>query len=124
MEFKKILSGKSKAQILHLGFRFQWNRGPQGPARTTYFSCVEKNCKATLATTGELEGDLNLKYHRRHQHTHRPDPSANIVAETMSTFRKEVEAKPEQSVKQLLFITLLHTCTILEKKNRSPCSYL
>ena len=93
MEFKKILSGKSKAQILHLGFRSQWNRGPQGPERTTYFSCVEKNCK--------LDGNLKLKYHRHHQHVHRPDTSANIVAETMSTFRKEVEAKPDSSAKQL-----------------------
>ena len=25
--------------MLHLGYRMQWNKGPQGPANTTYFLC-------------------------------------------------------------------------------------
>ena len=101
MEIRTILSGKNKTQILHRGFRFQWNRGPQGPHKTTYFSCVERTCKATLATTGELDGELTLKYHRYEQHVHRPDPSSNLVAETMSTYRQEIDKNPEVSAKQL-----------------------
>ena len=101
MDLRIIRSGKNKVQILHRGFRFQWNRGPQGPNKTTYFSCVERTCKATLATCGELEGELALKYHRYEQHIHRPDPSSNLVAETMSTYRQEIEKNPDASAKQL-----------------------
>ena len=43
-------------------------RGPLGPQRTAYFVCVMKGCKATLATMGELDSDLTLKYHRLTQH--------------------------------------------------------
>ena len=80
MEFQKILSGKQKPQIIHAGYRLQWNRGTQGPIKTTYFSCTTKSCKATLATVGDLEGDLALKYHKIENHTHQPDANANIVA--------------------------------------------
>ena len=62
MEFKKIVSGKDKPQILHLGFRMKWNQGPKGPLNTTYFKCVKKDCKATLATCGDLDGELTLKF--------------------------------------------------------------
>ena len=75
MEFQKIFSGKEKVQILHLGFRMKWNRRPQGPNKMTYFKCVERSCKATLATLGELESDLTLKYHNHEQHNHRADIS-------------------------------------------------
>ena len=101
MEFQKILSGKNKVQILHLGYRMQWNKGPQGPANTTYFSCVEKGCKATLATTGSLDGELTIKYHRNDQHNHRSDAAKNIVAAAMSEFREEIDSNPDRPVKQL-----------------------
>ena len=92
MEFQKILSGKEKVQILHLGFRMKWNKGPQGPNHTTYFKCVEKSCKATLATLGELSGELSLKFHHHEQHNHRADVSKNIVSATLHEFRGEVKA--------------------------------
>ena len=101
MEFKKITSGKNKPQILHLGYRMQWNRGPQGPNDTTYFKCVDKTCKATLATLGDINGELTLKFHRHEQHNHRADISANIVSETMHDFRREIVLNPERSAKQL-----------------------
>ena len=94
MDFKKIISGKGKIQILDRGFRLQRNKGPIGPLKTTYFDCVELHCKATLATTGVLDGDLSLKYHRLEQHTHRPDHSANIVSSSLSEFRETVKSNP------------------------------
>ena len=99
MEFQRIISGKNKVQILHDGYRMQINRGPQGPLKTTYFSCVMPNCKATLATIGELHGDLSLKYHRKEQHTHPPDVSKNIVSASLSEFREKVKANPDCSAK-------------------------
>ena len=102
MEFQKILSGKEKVQILHLGFRMKWNKGPQGPNYTTYFKCVEKSCKATLATLGELSGELSLKFHHHEQHNHRADVSKNIVSATLHEFRGEVKSNPDRPVKQLL----------------------
>lgn len=101
MEFKKITSGKDKPQILHLGFRIKWNQGPKGPLNTTYFKCVKKDCKATLATCGDLNGDLTLKFHKDNLHNHRADVSANIVSETMHEFRQEIVANPERSAKML-----------------------
>ena len=44
---------------------------------------------------------MTLKYHRYEQHVHRPDPSSNLVAETMSNYRQEIEKNPEASAKQL-----------------------
>ena len=79
----------------------QWNRGPQGPANTTYFSCVEKGCKATLATTGTLDCNFTVKYHRNDQHNHRSDPAKNIVSAAMSDFRDEIGSNPDRSAKQL-----------------------
>ena len=87
MEFQKIISGRNKVQILHLGFRMQRNQGPQGPLNTTYFNCTTKNCKATLATLGNLDGDLALSYHRVEKHNHNPDVSANIVSSSLHKFR-------------------------------------
>ena len=101
MSLQKIISGKNKVQILDSGFRMQWNRGPQGPNQTTYFTCVEKGCKATLATMGALDSDLTLKYHRLAQHTHRADPSSNIVSATLHEFRDEIKTNPDQPVKRL-----------------------
>ena len=101
MDFKLILSGKNKPQVLHLGFRFQWNKGPKGPNKTSYFTCVNKNCKATLATTGDLDGDVTLKFHRNTSHNHRADVSANIVSETMHEFRQDVDKNPDQPAKKL-----------------------
>ena len=101
MDFQKIKSGKEKTQILHAGYCMAWNRGPQGPNQTTYFTCVAKGCRATLATLGDLEGDLTLKYHRLHAHNHRADASANIVSATLHEFRDEMNANPEQVAKQL-----------------------
>ena len=101
MEFQKILSGKNKTQILHLGFRMFWNKGPQGPNDTTYFSCVEKGCKATMATLGNLEGDLTLKYHRHQMHNHRADVSSNIVSATLHEFRGEMDKNPDRPAQQL-----------------------
>ena len=82
MEFEKIMSGKNKVQIIDKGFRMQWNNGPKGPLKTTYFSCVEKGCKATLATMGDLDSDLTLKYHRLEQHNHRSDNATMLVSKT------------------------------------------
>ena len=101
MDFKKILSGKDKPQILHLGFRLQLNKGPKGPNNTSYFRCVNKDCKATLATLGPIEGDLTLKYHHHMLHNHRADVSGNIVSETMHEFRRDILQNPECSAKQL-----------------------
>ena len=101
MEFQKIISGKNKTQILHNGFRMQINRGPLGPQNTTYFSCVERQCKATLATLGDLDGELTLKYHREDKHTHSPDVSKNIVSASLSEFRGKVKANPDCSAKAL-----------------------
>ena len=79
----------------------QWNRGPQGPLKTTYFDCVEKGCKARLATVGDLNGDLTLKYHRSDQHTHNADPSKNIVSASLHEFRDRVKSNPDCSAKQI-----------------------
>ena len=99
MDFQKIVSGKNKIQTLHHGFRMQINRGPLRPHKTTYFSCVEQNCKANLATLGELEGELTLKYHREEKHTHPPDVSKNLVSASLSEFRGKVKANPDCSAK-------------------------
>ena len=101
MDFQKILSGKEKVQILHMGFRMKWNKGPQGPNKTSYFKCVEKSCKATMATLGELDGELTMKYHHHEQHNHRCDVSKNIVSATLHEFREEVKTNPDRPVKQL-----------------------
>ena len=72
--------------------------------RHSYFICVEKNCKARLATEGDIHGpmeNLKLKYHRIENHTHRSDASANIVSETMSTIRQEASKNPDRPAKQL-----------------------
>ena len=58
MEFKKIISGRNKVQILDQGFRMQRNQGPRGPHNLTYFNCTEPNCKAKLTTEGLLDGEL------------------------------------------------------------------
>ena len=101
MDFQKILSGKNKVQILHQGYRLQWNRGPQGPLDTTYFRCVVPRCNAMLATTGNLEGELCFKYHRIEHHTHPPDASANIVSSSLSNFRQTVKKNPDCSAKSV-----------------------
>ena len=85
MDFQKILSGKEKVQILHLGYHMKWNKGPQRPHQTTYFKCVEKGCKVTMATLGALEGELTLKFHHYE----------------VLTFRDEVKTNPDRPIKQL-----------------------
>ena len=104
MNFKKIISGQNKVQILDRGFRMQRNKGPTGPLQTTYYDCVErcKGCKATLATMGDLDGDLSLKYHRIDQHNHRPDHSANIVSSSLADFRQTVKSNPGEILKQAI----------------------
>ena len=67
----------------------------------SYFKCVIKTCNARLATTGDVNGDLMLKYHHHDQHNHRADVSANIVSETMHEYREEIVKNPEGSAKQL-----------------------
>ena len=101
MDFQRIISGKNKTQILHDGFRLQWNRGPQGPLDTTYFTCTEKACKATLATTGDLNGELTLKYHRKEQHNHPSDIAKTLVASSLSDFRQQVKTNPDVPAKQI-----------------------
>ena len=100
MEFKKIVSGKDKPQILHLGFRMKWNQGPKGPLNTTYFKCVKRNFKATLATCRKLVGEFTLKFYKDNMHNDRTDESANIVLETMPQFRRGIVANPECLAKQ------------------------
>ena len=117
MEFQKIISGKNKTQIIHRGFRMNWNRGPQGPLLSTYFTCVAKGCKATLATSGELDSDLALKYHRLEQHNHAADVSSMIVSSTLHKFRSEMKTNPDQPVKQL-FETL--TTKALDEIDDTP----
>ena len=101
MEFKKIISGRNKVQILHQGFRMQRNQGPRGPHNLTYFNCTEPNCKAKLTTEGLLDGELKLKYHHVDQHTHPPDPSEMIVKASLSEFRARVKSNPECSAKNV-----------------------
>ena len=84
-----------------MGFRIKWNKGPKGPNQTTYFKCVEKSCKATLATLGDLNGELTLKFHRHEQHNHRADISQNIVSATLHEFRGEAKLNPDRPIKQL-----------------------
>ena len=98
MEFKVIFSGKEKPQVLDRGFRLKLNKGPQGPLKTSYFTCVEKGCKARAATLGELT-DLSLKYHHTEQHNHIADTSKNIVAETMYEFRENAKQNPDKTAK-------------------------
>ena len=98
MEFKKIISGRNKVQILHLGFRMQRNQGPQGPLKTTYFNCTTKKCKATLATFGDLDGDLTLNYHRVENHNHSPDVSANIVSSLLHQFRDHIRSNQDTTM--------------------------
>ena len=96
MEFKVILSGKDKIQILDHGYRLKWNKGPQGQHDTTYFACVKPGCKATAATLGPLEIDkLSLKYHRVAAHNHEADISSNIVAENLFQFRENAKENPD-----------------------------
>ena len=90
MDFQKILSGKEAVQILDKGFRFVWNKGPQGPALRSYFKCVNKTCKATLSTYGDLNGEVTLNFHRIELHNHRADVAKNIVSATLHEFRDEV----------------------------------
>ena len=98
MEFKAILSGKEKIQILDRGFRLKHNKGPQGPLKTSYFTCVFPGCKARAATTGELRIDgLTLKYHHVEQHSHHADESKNVVAEKLYEFRQEAKENPDKT---------------------------
>ena len=102
MEFKAILSGKEKIQILDHGFRLKHNKGPSGPYKTTYFTCVYPGCKARAATTGELALDkLTLKYHHIGQHSHHADASSNLVAEKLYQFRKEAKENPKKTAKSI-----------------------
>ena len=101
MELQKICSGKDKVQVLHLGYRMIWNKGPGGPDDTTYFKCHRRDCKARLATTGLLSGELTLKWHKDTLHIHPPDHSANIVSASLYKFRTQVKQNPEVSAKSV-----------------------
>ena len=100
MEFTPILSGKEKIQILHRGFRLKHNKGPQGPSKTFYFTCVIAGCKARAATLGDLTlTDLSLKYHHVEQHNHHADVSKNIVSEKLFQFRANAKQNPDKTAK-------------------------
>ena len=95
MDLQIIRSGKEKPQVLHDGYRMMFNKGPQGPLISTYFICTKRytnDCKATLATVGDLDGRATLKYHRVEQHNHPRDVSANIVSSSLYKWRKNVKA--------------------------------
>lgn len=102
MDFKPIISGRSKIQILDKGFRLKLNKGPKGPMNTSYFTCVESGCKAKAATIGELtlEG-LSLKFHRVEQHNHHSDVSKNIVADKLHEFRQRAIKNPDKTAKSV-----------------------
>ena len=94
MEFKPIISGRDSIQILDKGFRLKHNKGPQGPLKTSYFTCVVRGCKARAATLGDLNiSDLSLKFHHVEQHTHHADVSKNIVAEKLYQFREKAKER-------------------------------
>ena len=99
MAFEMITSGRNKKQILIDGFRMKWNKGPKGPLPTTYFLCMEKGCTATLALTGDIDGDPQVKFHRIDNHNHRPDYAANMVSATLSIFRENIKANPDCAAK-------------------------
>ena len=100
MEFTPILSGRDKVQILDKGFRLKHNKGPQGPLKTSYFTCVEPRCKARAATIGDLTlTDLTLKYHHIEQHTHHADKTKNVVSEKLFQFRKNAKEQPDKTAK-------------------------
>ena len=102
MEFKAILSGKDKIQILDKGFRLKCNQLPKGPLKTSYFTCVTPGCKAKAATLGDLNvADLSLKYHRVDQHNHPADVSKNIVAEKLHQFRDNAKNNPDKTAKSV-----------------------
>ena len=65
------------------------------------FLCVDIGCKATLATLGDLSGDLTLKFHFNHLHNHRADVPANIVSATLHEFRGEMDINPDRPAKKL-----------------------
>ena len=96
-----ICPGMDKIQILHLGYILIWNRGPQGPENTTYLKYHRSDCKARLATVGELSCEFTLKYHRDTLHTHPPDESDNIVSASLHDFRRQVKQNPEVSAKSV-----------------------
>ena len=100
MDFEVILSGKEKVQVLDNGFRLKWNKGPQGPHETSYFTCVTPGCRATAATLGPLEKDrLTLKYHRVEQHIHHADPHTNLSYKVQHQFRENAKSNPDSSAK-------------------------
>ena len=102
MEFTPIITGRDAIQILDQGFRLKHNKGPQGPFNTSYFTCVERGCKAKAATTGEYTVDgLTLKYHRIEQHNHRASVEKNIVSEKMHQFRENATANPDKTAKSV-----------------------
>ena len=78
-----------------------FNKGPQGPNNTRYFICTKRytdNCKATLATTGDLDENIVLKFHKK-EHNHPSDVSANIVSASLHQFRQTVKNNPDCSAK-------------------------
>lgn len=100
MDFKLILSGRDKAQILHQGFRLKRNKGPNGPNKTTYWACVQVGCNARAATLGEINmTDLSLKYHYTEQHSHHADEAKNLVAEKLYEFRENAKKNPDKTAK-------------------------
>ena len=101
MDFQLIKSGKDKPQIIHDGYRMMFNKGPQGSNNTRYFICTKRytdNCKATLGTTGDLDGSIALKFHKK-EHNHERDVPANIVSSSLHQFREAVKNNPDCSAK-------------------------
>ena len=100
MDFKLILSGRDKVQILHQGFRLKRNKGPNGPNKTTYWACVQVGCNARAATLGEINmTDLSLKYHYIEQHSHHADKAKNLVSEKLYEFRENAKKNPDKTAK-------------------------
>ena len=54
-----------------------------------------------MATLGDLNGDLSLKWHHHHVHNHRADVTQNVVSSTLNDFREEMNKNPDRAAKQL-----------------------
>ena len=104
MDVKAIISGHNCIQLLIDGYRYTRNKDPQGPNAISYFACVNRGCKGTAATVGEISVDnINLKYHNlpNRQHNHPPDEGKNLNAEVLHKFRAAAKSNPDQQPKAL-----------------------
>ena len=101
MEFTPIVSRRGHVQILDKGFRLKLNKGPLGPFKTSFFTCVVPGCKARAATLGDLNPtDMKLKYHRIEQHTHGFSfRSKNSISKKLYRFYKNSKDQPDKTAK-------------------------